>query len=264
MTTTSLTPGFVQPLVRTSRPRLLRAELRKLLTTRMPLVFILALVAIATLNGFIVALGTEMDGSKSFIATAADQQSLVAFAANALLGAGLFGAVAAAREYGHKTVVPMYLTTPRRSRAVVAQFSAIAILGAALSVLGAAMVVLAMALALPTTEFGFLMSAGGVTRVLAAAGFAGAIGSLIGAGIGVLVRNTGGAVASSVLVLFIAPPLVMQMASETSEWMPSNLAHALSGVLDGPSVPATVLAMLAWALVPAALGVWAIRRRDVA
>jgi len=41
-----------------------------------------------------------LDGSKSFVATAADQQSLMAFAFNAMLGTALFGAIAAAREYG--------------------------------------------------------------------------------------------------------------------------------------------------------------------
>lgn len=43
----------------------------------------------------------------AFVSTAADQRSLMAFAANALMIAGLFGAIAVAREYGNGTVVPM-------------------------------------------------------------------------------------------------------------------------------------------------------------
>ena len=63
--------------------RLIRSELRKLTTTKMPWAFLAVLVVIAGLNAFAVIAGTDMDGSKAFIATEADQQSLMAFAANA-------------------------------------------------------------------------------------------------------------------------------------------------------------------------------------
>ncbi len=97
--------------------RLLRSELRKLTSTRMPLAFLAVLAVIAAINAFAVIAGTDMDGSKAFISTAADQQSLMAFAANAMIIAGLFGAIAVAREYGHGTVVPTFLVSPRRYRA---------------------------------------------------------------------------------------------------------------------------------------------------
>ncbi|MDH4159872.1 MAG: hypothetical protein OEV62_06415, partial [Actinomycetota bacterium] len=100
---------------------LLRSEIRKLTTTRMPLAFVAVLVVLAATNGVAVAVGTDMDGSKSFIATGADQQSLMAFAANALMITGLFGAIAAAREYAHSTVIATYLASPRRPRALGAQ-----------------------------------------------------------------------------------------------------------------------------------------------
>lgn len=97
---------------------LLRSELLKLTTTRMPVAFGAVLVVLAVVNGVAVVAGTDMDGSKTFISTGADQQSLVAFAANALMLAGLFGANAAAREYAHNTVIATFLTTPDRPRAV--------------------------------------------------------------------------------------------------------------------------------------------------
>jgi len=65
--------------------RLVRAEIRKLTTTRMPWGFLAVLVVIAGLNAAVVAFGMDMDGSKAFVATAADQQSLMAFAFNAML-----------------------------------------------------------------------------------------------------------------------------------------------------------------------------------
>lgn len=246
-----------------STRHLVRSELRKLTTTRMPVVFVLILVAIAAINAVAVMFGTDMDGSKAFISTAADQQSLMAFAANAFMGAGLFGAVAVAREYGHMTVVPTYLTTPRRRTSLSAQFAAVSIGGAVLSVVGAALTVIAVAIALPTTDYGFLVSTGGVTRVLLASGFAGACGAVFGGGIGAVVRNTGGAVATTVLALIIAPPLLTQLASSTADWIPNSLANVASGVATDTSTWAALVALAAWALLPAAAGLWAVQHRDV-
>ncbi len=243
--------------------RLTRSELRKLTTTRMPLVFLAVLVAIAGLNAFAVAAGTDFDGTKAFISSEADQQSLMAFAANALAIAGLFGAIAVAREYGYHTVVPTFLASPRRHRAVLAQLSAVAAAGGLLGLVGAALTVAAVALALPTTDYGFLVSTGNVIQVLAASTFAGAAGAVLGAGIGSVVRNVGGAVTATVLVLFIAPPLVVQLANDTASWMPSVLANVLSGVGTDVSTPAAIVAIAAWAVVPAAIGLIAVQRRDV-
>jgi ABC-2 type transport system permease protein len=141
-----------------------------------------------------------------------DQRSLVAFSANSVMIAGLFGATAVARGYGHGTVVHMFLATPRRIRAVFAQFSAVALGGAVLGLAGVAMTAGAVAAVLQTTDHGFLISTGDMIRLLAASLFAGTAGALLGAGIGALVRNTGGAVAGAVLMLAIVPPLVVQIA----------------------------------------------------
>lgn len=243
--------------------RLTRSELRKLTSTKMPWAFLAVLVAISAITATAVVVGTDMDGSKDFIATAEDQQSLMAFAANAMIIAGLLGAIAVAREYGHNTVVPTFLASPRRHRAVLAQLTAVLIAGAILGLAGAALTVGAVALSLPTTDYGFLVSAGGVARVLLASACAGAAGAVLGAGIGALVRNTGGAVTGAVLVLIVAPPLVVQLANESASWMPSVLANVLSGVGSDVSVPAAIAAIAAWAAVPAAIGLFAVEKRDV-
>ena len=223
--------------------RLMRSELRKLTSTKMLWAFLGVLVVIAALNAFAVVAGTDMDGSKAFIATAADQQSLMAFAANAFMGAGLFGAIAVAREYGHHTVVPTFLVSPRRHRAVVAQLAAVAGVGGLLSLVGAGLTVSAVALALPSTDYGFLVPVGDVVRVVTASAFAGAAGAMLGAGIGAVVRNVGGAVTGTVLMLIIVPPLVVQLASGTANWMPGILANVISGTADDVSVIAALAAI---------------------
>ena len=245
----------------------IHSEIRKLTTTRMPLAFVAVLVAIAVTNGVAVAIGTDMDGSKAFISSGLDQQSLIAFAANALMLGGLFGATAAAREYAHNTVIGTYLITPRRSRALGAHLTAVAVGGAVLGVLGTALTSVALAVSLPLTEHGFMVSIGGLVEVHAAAAWAGAAGAVLGAGIGTIVRNTGGAVTGAVLVLVVAPPVVVQLASGTAEWMPNALAMAASGVgfetgFDTGTVAAVVTIGM-WAIVPALAALWSVNRRDV-
>ena len=245
--------------------RLVRAERRKLTTTKLPWGFLAVLGVIAGLNAAVVIWGTDMDGSKTFISTAADQQSLMAFAANAMIGTGLFGAIAVAREFGHNTVVPMFLTSPRRYRGVLAQLTAIMLVGGLLGLVGEALVIGAVAGALPFTDYGFLLSASAVTRLLLAAAFAGAAGAVLGAGLGYLVRNVGGAVTAAVVLLFIVPPLMVQMVSDAASWLPDALNRVVAGVGVGDqvSVPAALAALAAWAAIPALLGLMAIQRRDV-
>ena len=243
--------------------RLVRAELRKLTSTKMPWVFLAVLVVIAAINAAAVVFGTDMDGSKAFIATADDQQSLMAFAANALMGATLFGAMAVAREYGYGTIVPTFLASPRRHRAVLAQLTAVGLVGGVLGIIGAALTMVAVALSLPTTDYGFLLSGAVVVRLLAAACYCGAAGAILGAGIGSIVRNTGGAVTTAFFVLIIAPPLVVQLANSTATWVPSVSANVLSGVTSEVSVATAILRIALWAIVPATIGLVTVQRRDV-
>jgi len=243
--------------------RLVRSEFRKLTTTKMPLAFLGVLVLFAVINAFIVAAGTDMDGSKTFISTAADQQSLIAFGYNGFILAALFGAIAVSREYGHHTVIPTFLASPRRRHAVVAQLGAVAVGGGVLSLVGTALTVGAVVVALSTTDFGFLISVDNVVRVLGAAVFAGAAGAVLGAGLGAIVRSVGGAVTGTTLALIIIPPLIVQLANETAAWMPNILANVLAGVGTDVSTPAALAALTLWALIPAAIGLIVVERRDV-
>lgn len=243
--------------------RLLRSEFRKLTSTKMPLAFFGVLIAFAVINAFIVIASTDMDGSKAFIATAADQQSLIAFAANGFVLAGLFGAIAVSREYAHRTVIPTFLASPRRHRAVAAQLGAVAVGGGVLSLVGTALTTAAVALTLPATEYSFLVSGGHVAQILLAAAFAGAAGAVFGAGIGAIVRTVGGAVTGTTLALIIVPPLIVQLANGTGPWMPNVLANVLSGAGTEVSIPAAVGALAIWAIIPAVIGLIAVEHRDI-
>jgi hypothetical protein len=121
-----------------------------------------------------------------------------------------------------------------------------------------------VAIGLTATDFSFMVPAADLARVLAASILAGGAGAVLGGGIGTLVRNTGGAVTGTILLLVILPPLAVQMTSEAASWVPNTLAHVMSGVDQSVAVPAAVAAILVWALVPAVVGLSAVLRRDVA
>lgn len=229
----------------------------------MPLAFLAVLGVMAALNAAVVAWGSDADGTQTFLSTALDQRSLISFSANSAMIAGLFGATAVARGYGHGTVVHIFLATPRRLRALLAQFSAVALGGAVLGLAGAAMTAGAVALALPSTDFGFMVSTGDMVRLLAASAFAGTAGALLGAGIGALVRNTGGAVTGAVLMLVIVPPLLVQLASGAGSWIPPTLANVVAGVSNEVTLLAAIAALVVWAGIPATIGLVSAVRRDV-
>jgi hypothetical protein len=157
----------------------------------------------------------------------------------------------------------MFLTSPRRSRAVLAQLVAVLVAGAILGLVGEGLILGAVALSLPATDFGFMLGFADVSRLLAASALAGATGAILGAGVGALLRNMGGAVTAVVLILFVVPPIAVQLASESATWVPATLLSVLSGVTTEVSVPSAVLAILAWSLVPAAVGLVSVERRDV-
>ena len=246
-----------------NRPRLLRAELRKLWTTKMPLGFLAVLVVICVITAIAVIYGKDADGTKSFIATREDQRSLLAFAANTFVIAGLFGAIGVAREYGHNTVIPMYLVTPRRRRAMLFQLTAIVIAGAILGLVGEVLTLAAGAISMPVAGQAVLFTIGDVVRLSAAAALAGAAGALLGAGVGAIVRNTGGAVTGAVLLLIIVPPIAVQLTSHAASWVPSTLANIVSGVGGGTSLAAAALALVVWGLIPALAALVVVQRRDV-
>ena len=146
---------------------------------------------------------------------------------------------------------------------MLAQLIAVAIGGCVLSIIGAGLTVTAVAVALPTTDYGFLVAIDNVIRAIAAAGFAGAAGAVLGAGIGNIVRNVGGAVTLTVITFMVAPPLIVQLANDTASWMPANLANVISGTIDDISQPAALAAFVIWALIPALIGLISVQRRDI-
>lgn len=243
--------------------RIARSELRKLTTTRLLLWYSVVLAAYGVIVAFTVIVGSENQGAAGFIDTLEDQQSLFAFGANALMITGLFGAAAVGREYTHATVVPTYLVTPRRRLAMSAQLVAVVLAGCLLGLIGEAVTLAAGAASLPVVGYSMLLPGSVVAQLLAASILAGAVGALVGAGTAIVVRNTGGAVAAAVGILIIAPPIAAQLLTSAGSWIPSSLIATVSGLGSDIALASALIALAAWGLIPAAIGIGSGVRRDV-
>lgn len=242
--------------------RLVRSELHKISSTKLHWGFVAILIAISAATGMAIAFGTDADGSKAFIETSSDQRSLLAFGANAVIISGLFGAIAAARDFDHHTVVHMFLLSPKRHVVMLAQFVAIAVAGALLGLAGEALTLFAALVALPVVEVSFLMSIGAVVTVLAASALGGGAGALLGAGVGSLLRNSAFAVTAVVILLVIAPPLFVQLLNDAS-WIPGTLLAVVAGVEEEPGIAAAFAALATWVVIPPVAAIALARRRDV-
>jgi hypothetical protein len=65
------------------------------------------------------------------------------------------------------------------------------------------------------------------------------------------------------LVLFVLPPLAVQLVNDAASWIPPTLFAVISGVSTEVSLWAALTAVTAWALIPAAAGLVSVQRRDV-
>lgn len=175
-------------------------------------------------------------------------------------------------EYRYKTITPTFLATPRRSRVVVAKMLAhlgvgvlfgVAALGAALVVGGAVTTVRGYDLGLDADR---------LWSSCALAVLAVAMWTILGIGIGTLVRNQVFAILLAVLVTFLIEPLVSfglaRLDRESiGKYLPGNASTALTS--PGNSIVeyldwwAGGLVLLAYTLVLAGLGMLLSVRRDV-
>ena len=64
-------------------------------------------------------------------------------------------------------------------------------------------------------------------------------------------------------MLFVIPPLVVQLFTDAASWIPPTLGAVISGVTSEVNVWAALAALLAWGVLPAAIGLVAVQHRDV-
>jgi ABC-type transport system involved in multi-copper enzyme maturation permease subunit len=201
--------------------RLVTAEFRKLLTTRVWWWILLISVAWTIVyTAIAIALDKHPGHLMPSLSGAVGQHALFSTAAGI---AGTLVAVMAtaevAGEYRHGTAVATFLATPHRQRVVIAQVITFLMAGIGYAL---ACVLINLAVAVPwlaARGIHFSAFGDGNFAVLASIVLAGAFFGAIGAGIGAILHSQLATVAAMLLYLYVLEPLLSHIASLNS-WTP--------------------------------------------
>jgi len=251
--------------------RLIAAEFRKLLTTRLWL-WILLISAAWTImyTSLVIALANRPGGLVPSLSSAPGQHALFAIAAG---GAGPLLAVLAvtqvAGEYRHRTAAATFLATPHRQRVVAAEVIAFLLVGVGYAL---ACIAINLAVALPwLSAKGIEVSAfgNGNLAVLVAVVISVAVFGMTGAGLGAALHSPLATVTGMLLYLYVLEPLISHIAPLHS-WTPylpgvaaDGLTQAVQSGVRLLSPWAGGLVFAAWAIAFAVAGMISTARTDI-
>jgi ABC-2 type transport system permease protein len=209
---------------------LLRAEARKVLTTRSTLV----VAAFVILYPVLSLLPAVLAAEKPAVDESTILDVLRGGAGVLTLAALLLGILAVAGEYRHGTIVPTLLSSPRRGRFVAAKLGSQAGLGVVLALTVSAVGLVVGTTYLATRDVSVDLLSSDVLLTASAVTLVVAVYAVIGASLGALVKNQTAAVAGALIWVFAvenAIPLVLRNPG-LRRWLPGGLSDRLLQVAD--------------------------------
>jgi ABC-2 type transport system permease protein len=234
----------------------LKGELIKTVSTRTVLAYVAGALAFAMLNLLVSVLAEDL-------VTLDDKRAAVAGFPILLLVLGIVGA---AGEYRHRTAAPAALAAGRdRGQVLIGRAGAYALTGAAIATLTLA-VTFAVGLPLLGGEPGAALDGGDLFLIGGGSVLAAAISAIMGVAVGALARNQVAAVVGTLLLLFVAMPLLQIVSQTLFELSPFVAATAVAGDTSTEilSWGGAALVLAAWTLPLAVAAILLERRRDVA
>lgn len=248
--------------------RLVRAEWTKLLTTRVWIGLLLGACVLSTaFAALFIAFAGSADSGIPPVGSELFEQLAFATPANVTVLFLVLGVIGMTQEYRHRTATPTFLTTPRRWRVVVAKLVAYA-----LAAVPFALVVLAVTTAVVVVYAGARGAAPSLSSdnlgVLARSGLALVVYTVIGVGVGALVRNQVGAIVGALVYLFVVEAVIRQVPATSGayRWLPGGALEAMTATFRGPDLLTAWqggLLLLGYGLAAALLGTVLAVRRDV-
>jgi ABC-2 type transport system permease protein len=258
---------------------LLRSELRKITSTRLwwGLLLGAVLYALVQAGANAAVAGSDPGAGQPTLAPLDTAEAIrTVYAGSAFQGSYIFamilGITGMTGEYRYRTITPTFLATPRRARVVLGKMVAHLVIGLGFGIAAvlAALVAGGVIVVARGYDLGY-----GVDRLWPSIGLAVlAVGlwTLLGIGIGTLIRNQVAAVLVAVFVTFLLEPLATFILSANDldaivKWLPTNASAALTSpsgsFLDYLEWWVGGLVLLGYAAVLAGLGLVLSNRRDV-
>lgn len=240
---------------------LIRTEMLKVRTVRSPWLLLAAspLLVVAGISGLVLS------GGKT--PSAALQSGALAHVGLTSIFTLVFGILAVAGEYRHKTISDAYLSTPSRGRVIGAKLVVYAVFGALSGVLSSLIGVGAAAAWWSDKGAPFAWANSQMWTTIGGSIAWNAAFAAIGVGVGALIRNLVGAIAVALAWVALVEGVIGQLIGSLARWLPFSAGQALgagagtSGNLLSRGGGGAVLAV--YTLVFAMLAVATTMRRDV-
>jgi ABC-2 type transport system permease protein len=259
---------------------LIRSELRKITSTKLWWGLLIGAVLFTGFNaGFTAGFaGVETapgQPASPGLDTPEAIRSAYGFAAfgGTYIFAMILGITGMTGEYRYETITPTFLVSPRRSRVVNAKMVAHLVMGLVYGVVGVltALVVAGIVISLRGFDLGY--GTDGLWSSIGLAILAVAIWTLLGIGVGTLIRNQIFAILVAIFITFLLEPLLsllfgaVEALEPVAKYLPTNASSALmepaNTFVDYLDWWAGGLVLAGYAVVLAGLGVLLSVRRDV-
>lgn len=201
---------------------LIRGEFRKLTTIRGPWLLLAGgpLIVIAGVTGLVVSGGDVHDRSV--------QNAALAHVGLAGLLTLIFGILAEAGEYRHRTITDTYLTEPDRSRVLVAKLVVYAGLGAVTGLVSAGVAVATTAIWWSVKGGTLALSTGAAWSTILGGAAVNLAFAMIGVGVGALVRSLVVAIAGALAWIALIEGIASQLIGpDLARWLPFAASEAL-------------------------------------
>jgi ABC-type transport system involved in multi-copper enzyme maturation permease subunit len=260
-------------------PGLVRSELTKILSTRLwwGLLIGVALYTVVQSAASAAFAGIDAGAGQPTTPGLDSPETLRGvYAAAAFSGAYIFalviGVTGMTGEYRYETVTPTFLATPRRVRVVLAKAVAHLVVGIGYGLVAVLCAFAAGGLVVLIRGHDLGLGAPGLWRAVALAVLAVALWTMVGIGIGTLIRNQVAALLVAVAVTFLVEPLVSlglyaADLDAVGKYLPSTASSAMTSppAAYGDLLPwwAGALVLGGYAALFAGLGVWLSVRRDI-
>ena len=254
----------------------LRAELRKITTTRLWWIVLICILVLS--GGYAAGVALLQPGA----GTAFDDPGIVRSVYNggnpvARVLVLVLGIATMGSEYRHQTLAATYLATPRRTHVLLGKAASLLLFGL---LYGVASVLAGVAVSVPfllVTDSSFLFDRADTWRSLVLGVGSLALWTMIGMGIGILIKNMLVAMLVGISFAYLVEP-ILALVFFLRNWdlalnlVPTGATNAMLGITS-PVLFASddpfawwlgALVLLGWCLLPAVVAVLSTVRRDVA